>query len=146
MDPDERSGAAEAGCHAARRRSDAAVSRIHARAANRYGERKRQTQTAGSRGVTRHLKVFAKLHIPNGPTISEKPFHLAQHERVALDCRRMMRFVDPDLPPNLIGLGRGWQPTTLRMKFRHSIDKVIDDRISRGAPDRQFVVLHKKLK
>src|SRR6202162_526988 len=65
----------------------------------------------GGVGVAPHLEVLAQLLVPHRATLREQLLDLAQHERVPLDRRRVMRLLEPDPTPDPFSLNRRGQAT-----------------------------------
>src|SRR5712692_9351445 len=61
--------------------------------------------------VALDLEVFLQLFVAHGLAACEQRLDLLQDERVALDRRRVVRLVEPDIAPDLVCLGRPGQPT-----------------------------------
>jgi len=60
----------------------------------------------GGIGVPLHLHVLGELAVADGAALQEQLLHLPQDERVALDRRRVVGLVDPELVPDRASLGR----------------------------------------
>jgi hypothetical protein len=61
--------------------------------------------------VAADLEILAQLLVADRAALGEQQLDLLEHERVAFDRCRVMRFLEPDASPDAFGLKRRGQPT-----------------------------------
>jgi hypothetical protein len=64
-------------------------------------------------GVALHFEVLRQLLLTDDPAFGQKHFNLPQDEGVAFDCRRIVRLLEPDVPPDAFRLRRTGQTSEL---------------------------------
>ena len=71
----------------------------------------------GRRSVAPDLQIFLKLPVADGSPLGQKPLNLLQHQRIALDRRRMMGLLVPDSAPDSSSFLWTWQATEALPEF-----------------------------
>jgi hypothetical protein len=84
--------------------------------------------------VTTDFEVFTELLVADRAPLGKQRFDLLEHERVSLDCGRVMGFLQPDTAPDPFGFERRRQPTEpLPQLVDLDLQALVDGRSRRAA-------------
>ena len=89
---------------------------------------------AGRLGVAQDFQVVLESLGADGSALFEQCGDLTQHQRVAFQCGRVVRFQMPDVFPNLLRLTRARQPAEPVQLFDGGGETPVESLSARAAP------------
>src|SRR5437667_1969826 len=84
-------------------------------------------------GIALNLEILPQFLVSDGLTARQQSLDLLENEGISLDRRGVMGFVDPDVAPDLLSLGRRGHPSDLAQRGNLGLEPFVDGRSGRAS-------------